>query len=241
MPATADRDVTDLCARGTGRNGSSNLGDAGFTLLELLISLTLLAALSAVLFSGLRFGTRAWERSEGLAAESDEIGIAQNFLRRQLSDAYPLLTMADPTGAKIYFEGGSDSLQFLAPAPAALAAGGNGRFVLVARQHDGRNELRMMSRFELAREDTASASRDATLLRGFEAVEFAYFGRDRPSDPPTWRDTWTERGSLPELIRIQVRFPAGDRREWPELVVAPRVIMDANCLYDPVIRRCRGR
>ena len=149
MPATADRDVADRCARGTGRDGTSHLDAAGFTLLELLISLTLLAALSTILFGGLRFGTRAWERSEAQAAETDEIAVAQNFLRRQLSEAYPLVTTADPTGARIYFEGGSDSLQFLAPAPAALAAGGRSRFALVARRRDGRNELRMMSRFEL--------------------------------------------------------------------------------------------
>ena len=42
MPATADRDVADRCARGTGRDGTSHLDAAGFTLLELLISLTLL-------------------------------------------------------------------------------------------------------------------------------------------------------------------------------------------------------
>src|SRR5579864_2460479 len=95
MPATADCHVADAVARGTGPNGTSTLGDAGFTLLELLISLTLLAVLSAILFGGLRFGTRAWERSEVMASETDEIAIAQNFLRRQLSDAYPLLTIGN--------------------------------------------------------------------------------------------------------------------------------------------------
>ena len=38
-------------------------GEAGFTLLELLISMTLLGLLMLVVLGGLRFGARAWERN----------------------------------------------------------------------------------------------------------------------------------------------------------------------------------
>ena len=36
-------------------------GAAGFTLVELLVAMTLLGFLTVLLFGGLRFGTRAWE------------------------------------------------------------------------------------------------------------------------------------------------------------------------------------
>ena len=215
--------------------------EAGFTILELLIALTLLAALSALLFGGLRLGTRAWERSEATASQTDEIAAAQSFLRRELADAYPRLTTADPTRSRVYFEGARDSLQFLAPALPLLAPGGKGRFALMAANRSGRNELRVVSRFELAREEATSALTDGILVSGFERVEYGYFGTDRPQEPSSWQDDWAERGTLPELVRIRVKFASSDPRVWPDLVIAPRLTVDANCLYDPVTRRCRGR
>jgi general secretion pathway protein J len=217
------------------------LDDAGFSLLELLIALTLLVALCSVLYSGLRFGTRAWERSETIASATEELVVAQSFLQHALAGSYPLLTVSNVAQPKVDFEGTSDGMRFLAPAPAALSAGGMSRFGLIATRHDNQNLLVMTSRFELTWEEASSSATDVTLLRGFERVQFGYFGSERSMDPPTWRDSWTEHARLPELVSIQVQFPAGDRREWPELVVAPRLTVDANCLYDPVIRRCRGQ
>jgi len=232
---------TGTAQRGRASRKPVDTDETGFTLLELLIALTLLAALSVLLFGGLRFGTRAWERSEAVASETDQIGIAQSFLRRALSTSYPLLKATDAARPKIDFEGSSEGMRFLAPAPAALSAGGMSRFTLIATRRNDQNLLLMTSRFELTREEIGSSATDFTLLHGFEHVEFRYFCSDQPADPPTWRDSWTERARLPELVGIQVRFPAGDRRTWPELLVAPRLTADASCLYDPVIRRCRGR
>jgi prepilin-type N-terminal cleavage/methylation domain-containing protein len=42
---------------------SSLAADAGLTLLELLVAITLLGLLMAALFGGLRLGARAWELS----------------------------------------------------------------------------------------------------------------------------------------------------------------------------------
>src|SRR5690349_9528676 len=232
---------TGTAQRGRASRKPVDTDETGFTILELLIALTLLAGLSVLLFGGLRFGTRAWERSEAVASETDQIGIGQSFLRRALSTSYPLLKATDAARPKIDFEGSSEGMRFLAPAPAALSAGGMSRFTLIATRRNDQNLLLMTSRFELTREEIGSSATDVTLLHGFEQVVFRYFGSDQPADPPTWRNSWTERARLPELVSIQVWFPAGDRRTWPELLVAPRLTADASCLYDPVIRRCRGR
>lgn len=215
--------------------------NSGFTLVELLIALTLLAMLSLLLFGGLRFGTRSWQRSEADVSATDQIGIAQSFLRRALEAAYPARLLPDTAQAKIDFEGTSQGIRFLTPAPAALSVGGMGRFTLIADRRENEKVLSMISRFELARENSSSSAMDVRLLGGFDNAEFEYFGSDRPADPPTWRNSWTDHATLPELVRIRIKFSDGDRRSWPDLVVAPRLTVDANCLYDPVIRRCRGR
>ena len=214
---------------------------AGFTVLELLVAMTLLIALSLLLFSGLRFGARAWDRAEADRSNTEDSGVVQSFLRRELTDAYPDIVTPDISRREADFEGMINSLNFIAPAPAALAQAGFSQFALHVVVRDGENELDMDSRFELSREDFPSPVGSVTLLRGFRRLSFAYFGAEKPFDAPAWHDTWTHHASLPQLIRLRVEFPDGDRRSWPDLVVAPSILVDANCLYDPVTRGCRGR
>ena len=57
---------------------------AGFTLVELLVAMTLLAFLSIALFGGLRFGARSWEAVVDSSTERDQIAATQTFLRDRL-------------------------------------------------------------------------------------------------------------------------------------------------------------
>jgi general secretion pathway protein J len=56
---------------------------------------------------------------------------------------------------------------------------------------------------------------------------------------PHWLDSWLEKGFMPALVRIRVLFKDGERRSWPELMVAPRITTDANCVFDVVSQMCR--
>jgi len=83
-----------------------------------------------------------------------------------------------------------------------------------------------------------------TLLTDAQSVEFAYFGAaraDKVNKLPRWRDDWVNETALPQLIRIRVTLAADDARSWPELAIAPRVHVDAACVYDTLTKQCRGR
>jgi len=54
-----------------------------------------------------------------------------------------------------------------------------------------------------------------------------------------WTDSWVEKPAPPALVRIRLRFGVGDKRRWPELIVAPRISTDANCVFDVVSQMCR--
>ena len=74
-----------------------------------------------------------------------------------------------------------------------------------------------------------AAKGDAVLLDGVDSVEMSYFGAPRDGGDADWYDN-ADFAGVPELVRIRVAFPPGDRRYWPELVVAPR-------LAGPIITR----
>jgi general secretion pathway protein J len=155
--------------------------------------------------------------------------------------AYPYFLSGDPTRQSVDFDGTSESLAFLAPAPIALAVAGRSRFRLFVAKHDGLSDLVMTSQPELAAGDAPSTVQKKTLFPGTAAVEFTYFGKVRSEPTPRWHDHWTGQIALPKLLRIQVRFVEGAPGLWPDLVIAPRIAADVGCVYDQLTQQCRGR
>jgi general secretion pathway protein J len=210
---------------------------AGFTLVEALVAVTLLGLLSIALTRGLRFGVDAWARGSAHSDQLSRTTVVQGLLRRVMGEAYPYFLF----NRHVDFEGTSESLAFLASAPVVLGASGRSRFRLSIAKHDGLSDLVMTSQAELAAADAPAAIEKKTLLAGTAFIEFAYFGKWRSEANAQWHDRWTGQSALPQLVRIQVRFPEGDTRLWPDLVIAPRITVDIGCVYDMLTKQCRGR
>src|ERR1700674_5801628 len=83
--------------------------EAGFTLVELLVALSLFSLLALVLFGSLRFGLRAWELGTAHADRVEDVMFAQNLLRRLVADAYPLFAFDNPIHSRLDFDGGARS------------------------------------------------------------------------------------------------------------------------------------
>jgi len=62
----------------------------GFTLIEVLIAMTLLSIMVVLLFSSLRICARSWEQGENKIAEVNEVAVVYHFFQRHLSSAIPL-------------------------------------------------------------------------------------------------------------------------------------------------------
>src|SRR5215467_12505236 len=163
---------------------------AGFTLMELLVAITLLSLLSLVLTGSLRFGFTAWARGAEHADSVDQNVLAKDFLRRTIGDAYPYFLPTDPTHGFGYvdFAGSVQSLHFLASAPMALGGRGRVRFGIELERRSSGNELVVTTTPELG-EASAKPERKI-LLSNVETVEFAYFGKKRSGREPDWHDAW---------------------------------------------------
>ena len=199
----------------------------GFTLLELLIAMTLLGLLMLGLFGGLRLGARVWEAGEAQSADRTRIEAVQRFIRTYLSQARPLAA-ADRTGDDLVaFVGRERELDFAAALPSHLSIGGFAHVSLALADGDDGSAL-VVRRMPLRRRedgraelfDIDQAEPPAVLLDGVESVAFDYYGlRDRREDPE-WTDRWDDQTRLPLLVRMRILFPDADRRTWPPLTVA---------------------
>ena len=202
--------------------------DAGFTLVELLVTLALVGLLTAALFGGLRFGARATDRATTVTEHSSQLALAYGFLRAQLGNVQPFPAEADPKDQEIIFDGASDQIDAVTTAPSRLAVGGFFRLRLAAAQ-DG--ELwRLIAQWQSpprrGEGSLETVLEPVVLLDRLRAIRFAYFGATDPADPADWHDSWQAVTILPKMIRLRVQF--ADGRRAPDLTVAPRLAEEPN-------------
>jgi general secretion pathway protein J len=197
-------------------------GTAGFTLVELLVALTLFALLSVLLFGGLRFGTRATAAGTARLEAAGELAAATGFLRAQLADAQPL-TKEDPGGSKsVAFEGEAESMEFATLPPAHLAAGGWYALHLAPERAGGSLALKLTWRLVRTEQwgEPVAPPLPSTLIDHLARIECSYFGVGAEGEAPKWHDSWHGASSLPLLVRVRLTFADGSHA--PDLVVALR-------------------
>lgn len=191
---------------------------SGFTLIEVLVALTLLVAALAMVFGVVRSAGRATERAEATAQRSERMRAVQGLLRSQLATAMPVPMRIDPeSGEAVFLVGEGDGVEFVGNMPGYLARGGPywQRFDLVR----GERGLQLRFQFrQMTPEGPLEAERPPqVLLDGIRAARFEYRSLDDEMKPGPWTDEWTYRTMLPPLVRLNLRFE-DETRVWPEFV-----------------------
>jgi general secretion pathway protein J len=215
---------------------------AGFTLLELVIALVLLALMSAVMFGSLSMAGRTWDGGEAKVAEVSAMRQAQEFLREQLSAEYPL-RLRKVAELPLLFAGERDEMRYAAALPPRVVDGGIYYFRLAVAKSGDKSQLvveRLIPDPTALQEPEFRDAERSVLADGIAELHVSYFGRDpdaADTEMPTWRDRWGDRQRLPLLVRIEVKPEKGPA--WPALVVEPRRAPESGCVsYDPARNRC---
>jgi len=192
--------------------------DRGFTLLELILALSIVASLLVIMFGGLRVGLAAWRRGEERAAMLEhERGLA-DLLQRALAGAYPYRgALAEGEADRVVFAGQPDRLIFVTlspPFPAPVPIAFTAVSVSLEAQGLALREQVMPNRGPFDRLDPVLVDKAIT------AVRFRYLGEE------VWQDQWdmgTE-DALPRAIEIILARAAGGRNiEEQPLTVPIRV------------------
>lgn len=197
--------------------------DAGFTLLELLVSMTIFALLMVVLIGALRIGGREAERLTGEVDKSAQIALVQNFLRDRLGAVQPLVPLTDDSKL-VQFDGDAQGVTFVAPAPQSLPAGGLLVFSAALRQGTGPVGGQLVVGWRPLHADpdaVAPANAPTVLLDHVRAARFVYYGPPTVTEDPDWQTTWQTMTYLPLLVRLSVTFTNG--QTMPDLTVALRL------------------
>ncbi|HEY8587335.1 MAG TPA: prepilin-type N-terminal cleavage/methylation domain-containing protein [Rhodanobacter sp.] len=196
---------------------------AGFTLLEVLASLVLLALLLTGVYSGIRTATHSVRAGSAAIERMDQVRSAQQFLRRELAQSLMQPITRTDHGEPVFFAGSEHEMRFVAPLPGYLGKLGPQlqRLQLV---DDGDGGFRLELSVVVLPPDGQSPQAlgpPQVLLDHIADGSFHYRGVDQHGTSLGWSTGWDNARLLPQLVRIELQLHS--KVEWPQLDVPLRV------------------
>ena len=212
-------------------------GEQGLTLIELLLSLAILAILTGFLAGGIAMARQAFgaDRASEIGSETSA---AIQTVAALVGSALPVRPdtaepkdAANPKAASgpkdaanqkdaSGFEGRSEAVAFVGLSEGRSLRGGPHKIVL---RRSGSDLVADFTPFNRARakDSLEPAATRVVVLSGVREIRIGYFGTLDPKVKPAWRTDWIRAERLPDLVSIRIEFEDGRRNE-PATVVALR-------------------
>ncbi len=190
----------------------------GFTLVELMIALTIMSLLSLSLYGTVSLGARSASIGERKSEQARRYRIATDLMVRQLRSAAPLHVVDDKEDeAQPYFIGESERMSFVTAAP--QSPNSSGLAVVDYWIDDGVLMMSELPYFAAFSGDMFDSSLDhlvyeTALLYDIRAVQFEY--RRSDFDTENWSDKWdaVDDETLPAAVAISLKPDGPDGTAW---------------------------
>jgi prepilin-type N-terminal cleavage/methylation domain-containing protein len=199
------------------RPGPSPCADGrGFTLLEVILAVFILAVVVLLATTALRVGLRAWEAGQRRADLQQENRALMELVSDTLAGAFPYQGhLGQNPDRFVLFQGERDEVRFVTTAPPLALDTTVAPFHAVVLGLKGEDALRLIERL-VPTDDPFTPGSERVLSRSISHFALSY--RDESG---VWQDKWDGRdaGGLPTAIRFELAV--GRRTE-----AAPAVIID---------------
>lgn len=168
----------------------------GFTLVEVLIVISLLGVMLTLIGGAIVGANRAVAKADRYSARLDEIRASQRFLRSSISQALPLAAGDVNAGPPVVFQGNAQSLMFYAPLPTRM---GGGLYQHQLNVQDRRLQLHLA---RLDGQALRAFGEPQVLLHEVQVLRLSYKGITPDGKSSGWLDEWPWTARLPQAVRI---------------------------------------
>ncbi len=207
---------------------------SGFTLLELLISLSIVGLILLIVFGALRIGSRAWEKGERDVEAHQRQRIVLGLIKQQLASA-SLLEIKIGDQKPFYLKGDDRSVAFISRVPVLPDNRVGMAYVQYVVQEEDEGDRERLSFYEKSgllfgkdKEMEEPEEDDFLLLiPGIESLRFEYLkGPEKDEDQPEWQEVWDPEAD--QGLPLAVRITFIEKPEMPPMRMIVRIAAGAK-------------
>ena len=213
--------------------------NSGFTLLELIITFTILSLVVMMISGAFRLGAAAWEKGEERAERYQKKRIVSDLLFQQMKSAFPYRVKAQKAESDyLAFLGASDSLRFVS-AFSLRSRRQEGLIFVIYRVEEEKGPGKVLKIYEKRVlnknfiEDTPREDQFITLMEGLSDLTFEYYeeGEDK-EETGEWVESWDakEKKKLPSQVKMTMKWK--EKKEESEMAFPAVVSVPARVFDD---------
>jgi general secretion pathway protein J len=201
-------------------------GKKGFTLIEVVVTLTIVGFVLLIVFGVMRLGISAWEKGETAQEDDQRIRVLTQLFCRQIKSVVPYkIKSPKAEGDYLAFEGKAHSLKMVTALP-LLTQRAEGFVFAVYELQEGRREGKRLVLYEqraLNKDFMDIPPKEESgvpILEELEDVRFEYFRDEDPEKTRSaeWVEEWDakEEKELPKALRMKLILKKGKEKKETE-------------------------
>lgn len=209
-----------------------NRTETGFTLLEVIVTLTILGFILLIIFGAFRLGLSAWERGESTREDYQKLRTVSQLVSQQIKSAVPYKIKTEKAeGDYLAFEGNAHSLKFVSALPIKARESGGFVYAIYGFEEEGKEggrlvlyEQRVLNKNFF--EERPNEELGVSLFEGISDVRFEYHRKADQNRTEGWVEEWNakEEKKLPDALRMTITYKnktgKGGTEEIPLTLVA---------------------
>ena len=211
-------------------SGVNTGGSSGFTLLEVIVTLTILGFILLMVSGTFRLGFSSWEKGDAIKEDYQKIRMVSQLVSRQIKSAVPHKIRTEKAeGDYIAFDGKAHSLRFVSALPVKARRPEGFVYVVYQFKDEGRKKGRFVLYEQRALnkdffEDDLKEESAVTLFEGISQINFEYY-READTEKnrsEEWVEEWNakEEKELPKALRMTVTYwNEKNKEEGPPITV----------------------
>ena len=188
----------------------------GFTLIEVVLALTIFAMMGGILYGAFSLSHSAVEKSEVNRTQNQKQRSVADLLAAYIHSAYPY--RESPQEQTAFFEGDSEALAFVSAYSQGMGGRGMAKIQITKNEDkNGRATVRLQETTPVRINSEGAATGQNYSLVLYEGVrEFRLAYLNPQTEDESWEERWDarERRALPRAVRLTYQDERGKEVRW---------------------------